>query len=322
MRVAASSSGMPKHMKRVRKAHVKFAGLATATRKRYRTSVLKFFRFLSLRNTSYPNSLLDLDFLVAEYVNHEYQDDGSFSRAQTLASALRRLYPPCRRSLHLAGQYLANWGKELVRKRALPLPQDVCLGMAGAALAQGDPGFATILLVGFVGLLRPMGMVLKARQIRVLRQGSTAILLFENSKGATRRGSPETVMIHDPGVVGMLSSRIAQVGADGFIFGGTWHDLQLRITKYAKYMGLAHPDLTPYCIRRGGATWHFEKYANLHATQHLGRWAQPATAKVYIDQAMVAQASSSLDPAAKDLLAHARAVCARMLRQYGYEALH
>ena len=301
------------------KAHIKFAGLAAATKKRCRQSILRCFVYLDLYNIPWPNSPAQLDVTVSEYVNRQYQDEASFNQAQIVATALRRFYPACRRSLNLTTQYLTNWSKGLTRRRALPLPLNVCMGMAGAACARGDHGFAISLLLGFVALLRSVEIVtLRARQIRILRCGEAAVLMFESSKGAVRRGTPETVMVHDRGVVQMLHHRIAGLPADGHVFGGSGRDLQACITRYAGYMGLVHPDLTPYCIRRGGATWHFGKYANLHATQHLGRWAQLNTAKLYIGEAMVAQAQCNLDPAAADRLTKAHQVCAQILVRLAY----
>ena len=57
-------------------------------------------------------------------------------------------------------------------------------------------------------------------------------------------------------------------------------------------LGLHHATLTPYSIRRGGATWHFATFGSLDLTQHLGRWSSQRITKVYIDDAMVAMAAS------------------------------
>ena len=51
---------------------------------------------------------------------------------------------------------------------------------------------------------------------------------------------------------------------------------------------------TPYCLRRGEASWHFAKYANYDATQSLGRWVQLKTARLYIDHAAADLAECSL----------------------------
>ena len=51
-------------------------------------------------------------------------------------------------------------------------------------------------------------------------------------------------------------------------------------------VGFEATALTPYCLRRGGASWHFLKYGSYDLTQALGRWQQQKTARQYIDQAL------------------------------------
>ena len=57
------------------------------------------------------------------------------------------------------------------------------------------------------------------------------------------------------------------------------------IIDLAGVSGCKDKALAPYCIRGGGATWHFTKYQNYDTTQALGRWSNVKTARLYIDQA-------------------------------------
>ena len=41
----------------------------------------------------------------------------------------------------------------------------------------------------------------------------------------------------------------------------------------------------PYSLRRGGATDHFARHANMQATCEKGRWRQLPTARQYVDEA-------------------------------------
>ena len=70
--------------------------------------------------------------------------------------------------------------------------------------------------------------------------------------------------------------------------------LQQVIVDLAASFGLVHPNLTPCCLGRGGATWHFSTYHSYDATQAAGRWASLKPARGYIDQAMMDQAGSGL----------------------------
>ena len=52
--------------------------------------------------------------------------------------------------------------------------------------------------------------------------------------------------------------------------------------------------LTPYALRRGGATWHFLAFGSLEATAVLGRWQHMSTARLYIEGAASEYASWKL----------------------------
>ena len=65
------------------------------------------------------------------------------------------------------------------------------------------------------------------------------------------------------------------------------------INELAQVFG-AKKEFTPYCLRRGNASWHFAKYANYDATQSLGCWEQLKTARLYINHATADLAEFSL----------------------------
>ena len=112
------------------------------------------------------------------------------------------------------------------------------------------------------------------------------VIRLPGSKGAQRKGFDECVLIHDPLAVRLISRTLARVSPDARLFPGTFRDLAGAIRRYAGDFGIYDSSLMPYCLRRGGATWHFAKYASLDATQSLGRWEHAKTAKIYINQAM------------------------------------
>ncbi|CAK0819451.1 unnamed protein product, partial [Prorocentrum cordatum] len=115
-----------------------------------------------LRNADYKGSdvrlvtgeLVDGCRQAAEYVNHVCQEGEPRGYAATFVSGLKRLYPKCRKRLDIATQYCKNWTNTLRRKRAMPLPANVVVGMAGMAYAFGEDWIGISFLVGFFGLLR------------------------------------------------------------------------------------------------------------------------------------------------------------------------
>ena len=79
--------------------------------------------------------------------------------------------------------------------------------------------------------------------------------------------------------------------------------MEARLRHYSGKFGFKHDRLTPYCVRRGAASWHFVTYHNYDATQALGRWQQARTAKQYIDAATAEVARSSLPQWGQERLA-------------------
>ena len=295
-----------------RRGHVKYAGIADRTIARYKKQVRNFFAFLHVHDGSFPHTMDELDTAAGDYVNHLYQEGEPYGYATDFVSGLRRLYPRCRRHLGTAQQYCKFWGKGIRRRRALPLPADVLVGMVGVAFAYGDEKGAVTMLVGFLGLLRTEEMLsLRRRQLRFI-QDKLVVISLPGSKGSQRKGYDECVLIHDPMAIRLLLRVVQGLGGEERVFDGSLRDLGARIKRYAEAFGVSDPSLTPYCLRRGGATWHFARYASLDATQALGRWEHASTAKIYINQALSDSTALSLSGRAAARLERCKRVLARL----------
>ena len=115
-----------------------------------------------------------------------------YGYAGDFLSGIRRFLPRWRNHTHSAGQYLRNWRRSLSFRQALPLPADVILGIAGVALADDRPRIAVAYLVGYVGLLRITELLkLTPFQLHFVRNSSSVIVSFPDSKGAKRQNSPK-----------------------------------------------------------------------------------------------------------------------------------
>ena len=270
----------------VPKRHVKYEGILAATLHRYRRQIKNFFIYLRENCFELLLDLETLDDLVGEYINHIYQDDYPTNFGNDLVSGLKRLYPRCRRHLEISSSFMRSWAKALHRNRALPLPKDLLLAMAAAALLKNRPRLAFALLVGFLGLLRTGEILsLKKDMLSIHGEGSLLVVTLPETKSGRRRGECEHVLIYDKSIIQFGSKVLESMRA-----GESLLDMQFRIfaqsiTDLASLFGCAGPSLTPYCIRRGGATWHFTTYQCYDSTQALGRWASARTARLYINQA-------------------------------------
>ena len=95
----------------------------------------------------------------------------------------------------------------------------------------------------------------------------------------------EQVTFYDPTVLRLAAVVLKRGRPHERILGLNYPAFAAEVARLGRKFGVDSPRFTPYCLRRGGATWHFTKYASYDATQHLGRWTQAKTAKQYIDQA-------------------------------------
>ncbi|CAK0908038.1 unnamed protein product, partial [Prorocentrum cordatum] len=231
-------------------------------------------------------TLGELDEEVGEYINHLYLDSYPQGWAIDLVSAMKRYYPKCRKKLNIASLYLKNWARVTERRRAIPASRDLVIGMAVAALFERKVRLAFGILLSFVGLLR-VGEIIGAtgRQLAVFGGGSLLTLALPDSKGAKRTGDTEQVTVYDPLVLKLAAIITSNTEPNEKILQLTYAEFAKELTRLGRMFGVRSPRFTPYCLRRGGATWHFTKYSSYDATVDLGRWAQVRTAKLYIDQA-------------------------------------
>ena len=302
--------------KTARKTHIKYEGIQPTTERRYRKAITRFFGHLTLLCMGLPNSLEELDEAVGEFINHLYLDDYPQYWATDLISALKRFYPKCRRHLEIASLYHKNWLRVTVRTRALPASLDIVLGMAAVALIESSTRLAFIILLGFIGLLRAGELItLTGRQLALYGGGSLLVVSLPESKSAKRSGSGEQVTVVDPLVLKLAAVVLKSTRPEECVYPGTWRTFAADIRRLGLAFGITSPRFTPYCLRRGGATWHFTKYCSYDATQHLGRWDQAKTARVYIDQATAEASELRLPDWAQQRLGTAKRCLQALVRQ-------
>ena len=272
---------------RVYKAHIKLAGLQPGAVRKYKCGIARFFNWLSVSEFSFPASLEDLDFVAGEFVNHLFQDDLPLGWGNDFVCGLKRFYPRCRFSLQITSSYLRNWSKSVKRTQALPLTSDILVSLVTCALLRGEKFLASVLLLGFVGLLRTGELVsLKRSQLQFLGGGSQLHISLPDSKGAKRSGLPESVVIRHHLTVKFFAKAFSNHAPQDFIYPCTHASLGRDLSRIALAIGLRHPNLTPYSLRRGGATWLFKSTLNYDYVQDHGRWSQSKTCRIYINQGM------------------------------------
>ena len=278
-----SHKGKKRSLRKVKRVSLKFCGIVLRTRKRYESQLRKFFQFLKDESLPLPASYRQLDQGLAEYIDHMFQEGEPLGYAGDLLSGVSRWVPHARAHIPTARLWFRNWGREVVRKRALPVPAEVVQGLAGIALALGRHDLAALLPLGFVCMLRTSELCnLKRREVVFGPRGSAIISLHQTK---TSGPNTEECVLEDKVIVNALKRACKGLQPDDVIFSRPARFFGDELRWLAKFIGFSHKRLTPYSLRRGGATWHMHKFGSLAMTALAGRWKHQTTAKIYIDGA-------------------------------------
>ena len=166
------------------------------------------------------------------------------------------------------------------------MPENVALALAMHALQQGDASFAATILIGYYAFLRT-GEVLKLKngQCNVDRAGNI-ILALGMSKSGKRRGELEYGLVEAGPVAVLVQCFLAtRRPSDNVADSDEWI-WRSKFDRYLHELGLTELGLRPYSLRRGGATHAFVLGETLTKVCVRGRWAQEATARIYIQEAV------------------------------------
>ena len=165
------------------------------------------------------------------------------------------------------------------------------------------------MLLGFAGLLRTMEIAkVKKEHCVAMEKGKKWCILLPWTKNATRTGNSEQVIIDSPVLVKFLAWYLRKLSDEDLLYEGGARGLSADLRWLGEKIGLEYHNLTPYLLRRSGATWHFTHFGKLDWTASLGRWAQIKTARVYINASTVALTKSKFIAQQNSRIKHAAEV--------------
>ena len=269
---------------RIIKGHLKYVGIKSSTKLRYDIMVNRFFNYLTAHNSQFPEQVDELDYLASEFVNDLWLSGDSLGYANDFVSGLCRFIPRSRKHIPITRLYIQNWGRTISRKRALPLTAEVIQAMCGVAVTYDRPRLACAMMLGFTGLLRTDEVVrMEKSWVQFSPTGDRAVLTLHDSKRGPAKNTIEQVQIEDVLVVRLLRKICNTLQDDERIYNQSAKQLGDDMKWAARKFHLQHPRLTPYGLRRGGATHHFLTHGSYDRTAELGRWAQVKTARLYIE---------------------------------------
>lgn len=205
------------------------------------------------------------------------------------------MQPSLRHRLPGAWRLLRTWPINENPNRAPPIPEQVVHAMAGWAFLNGYDSFGVSPILGFYAVLRS-GELLGLRSSHILcsaKEKQVLISLGHTNRGK-RRGAAESVAL---GIEqGVLPTRHwKKVASSSFPVAtspGRWRAL---FSETLKALGLSEFHFRPCLLRRGGATWWFEKRHSLDRILVQGRWLANKTARIYINEGLAMMAQTRIN---------------------------
>ena len=299
----------------VQATHLKFLGVTSSTTKLYKSAMHEFCIWRKKQGMFRCSSYAVLDRQLGEFFNYLYQAGMLVYKAASALSGLKRLLPQCRRSMDASSLYFKNWVKSVPKTRALPLKADWVRAFVAFSHVQQEPLMGLLLVLGFLGLFRVSEVLdLHFSQLTFVSERLMHVVLV-SSKGAKLNGSPELVKMSDKAVSVVLKSRASKAADFELVFPFAYKQVGDLLRAAATRFGLPAQAATTHCLRRGGATWHFEVFASYDLAAEHGRWRHVKDCRTYINSAMADVASMDLSQANKEALALAAKAWPAVLRR-------
>lgn len=284
-----------------RAKHLKTAGISTKTLGIYKREVSQFFQYLDREDLKLPRSYGRLDQLLANYINHLYQEGESLTKAGWVLSAMKRLYPRVRKEIPIAQQWYNNWCREHTPRRATPITWGLLQAFAGLCLHLRWMRLACILLISFVFYLRT-GEALALRKSDILCNLADGSVVIRIASSKTSKNDQQSLAHFDLQLAQLLSALLRNFDPDEELWPFSMTHFRNCFTNICSFFDLQPLGLVPYSIRRGGATYFYMKTNSLDAVMIRGRWREATTARIYLDDARATLVKLAVPTCSRPLL--------------------
>ena len=264
------------------------------TRERYNRALEGFWAFLREEQREVPTSHSGLDVLLQHYIEHLWSEGFGRAQASDTVAALQDAQPHVKGHLRGTWRLLKAWSMNELPNRAPPLPEEALHMMVGYAISQKEFLFAVSLLVGFYGTLRTGEILnLKSSDVSMHTARGPAVISLGLTKGGKRHGAAESVSltVEEPLRWLFAWTRDSSARKELCPSPSQWRKLFNSTTEA---LGFAELAFRPYSLRRGGATWWFQRWGSLDRLLVYGRWQAVKTARTYVDSGLAALAQMRL----------------------------
>jgi len=234
-----------------------------------------------------------LDDLLEQYAQACFNSGRSLHDYKETINAIVDLRPRLRGCLPAAWDSAWEWRARQPGLNRIAMPPGVVRALAVVALHWGWIDLAALILIGFLGMLRPIELLALTVQDATFTTSSRGLeLLFvfigspKTRRLAARR---QHVRIDDQLVVPALRRWWPAGGgtAGQRLFLGSRLDFNDMFTALLAELGLDTAPgerLTPACLRPGGATWLFQETDSPDLVRFRGRWLSTRMLEIYIQE--------------------------------------
>ena len=154
----------------------------------------------------------ELDDAVSAWVEHYWETGRRLYQVSCALCGLQFFTPWSKGRISQSWKLFRLWRKLEIPCPAPPLTADLVFSFAALAIHRGDLTFASLLLLGFEGLLRT-GELLHLRGTDVLIRDDVGLVRLDETKTSFNKGAEEFVPLQHPWVlmvVGTLLSCLAE----------------------------------------------------------------------------------------------------------------
>ena len=264
------------------------------TRERYNRALEGFWAFLRDEGRAVPYNHADLDLLLQQYIEHLWTEGFGRAQASDTVAALQDAQPQVKGHLRGTWRLLKAWSMNEIPNRAPPLPEEALQMMVGYAFFKEQYKFGLSLLVGFYGTLRT-GEILSlcSSDVSIHAVQGPAVLSLGLTKAGKRQGASESVTLTVEEPLRWLHawSQQCEVRSQLCPSPAKWRQL---FNEAVMALGFEELGFRPYSLRRGGATFFFQKWGSLDRLLVYGRWQAAKTARTYVNSGLAALAEMNL----------------------------
>lgn len=242
------------------------------TRARYDKALEGFWAFLREERRTIPYKHSELDVLVQRYIEHLWSEGHGRAQASDTVAALQDAQPQVKGHLRGTWRLLKAWSMNEVPNRAPPLPEEALHMMVGYSFFKEQYKFGMSLLVGFYGTLRT-GEILSlcSSDVSVHTLAGPAVISLALTKAGKRQGASESVTMNVEEPLRWLHAwtRSSRPRDPLCPSPSKWRQM---FNDVVEALGFEDLGFRPYSLRRGGATFFFQKWGSLDRLLVYGRW--------------------------------------------------